>query len=80
MRTVYEAAGGDEGLVRLARAWHARVMAWLDQSPERDCTTLMAATPRRASVGVAGRRSALQRRHASGTVSQPRLTHAQPAA
>jgi hemoglobin len=27
MRTVYEAAGGDEGLLRLARAWHARVMA-----------------------------------------------------
>jgi hemoglobin len=26
MRTVYEAAGGDEGLQRLARAWHARVM------------------------------------------------------
>lgn len=27
MRTVYEAAGGDEGLLRLATAWHARVMA-----------------------------------------------------
>jgi hemoglobin len=27
MRTVYEAAGGDEGLVRLASAWHAGVMA-----------------------------------------------------
>lgn len=27
MQTVYEAAGRDEGLVRLARAWHARVMA-----------------------------------------------------
>lgn len=27
MRTVYEAAGGEEGLLRLARAWHARVMA-----------------------------------------------------
>ena len=26
-RTVYEAAGGDEGLRRLAAAWHARVMA-----------------------------------------------------
>jgi hemoglobin len=26
MRTVYEAAGGAEGLLRLARAWHARVM------------------------------------------------------
>jgi len=25
--TVYEAAGGDEGLVRLASAWHARVLA-----------------------------------------------------
>jgi hemoglobin len=25
--TVYEAAGGDEGMLRLARAWHARVMA-----------------------------------------------------
>jgi hemoglobin len=25
--TVYEAAGGDEGLLRLARAWHVRVMA-----------------------------------------------------
>jgi hemoglobin len=24
---VYEAAGGDEGLLRLAAAWHARVMA-----------------------------------------------------
>jgi len=24
---VYEAAGGDEGLLRLAEAWHARVMA-----------------------------------------------------
>ena len=27
MRTVYEAAGGADGLLRLARAWHARVMA-----------------------------------------------------
>jgi hemoglobin len=27
MQTVYAAAGGDEGLLRLARAWHARVMA-----------------------------------------------------
>jgi hemoglobin len=27
MATVYEAAGGTEGLRRLARAWHARVMA-----------------------------------------------------
>jgi len=27
MQTVYETAGGDEGLLRLARAWHARVMA-----------------------------------------------------
>ncbi|PZG16751.1 group II truncated hemoglobin [Nonomuraea aridisoli] len=27
MESVYEAAGGSEGLVRLARAWHARVMA-----------------------------------------------------
>ena len=27
MRTVYEAAGGIEGLRRLARAWHSRVMA-----------------------------------------------------
>ncbi len=27
MQTVYEAAGGDEGLLRLAVAWHARVMA-----------------------------------------------------
>ena len=27
MRTVYEAAGGDEGLLRLAVAWHERVMA-----------------------------------------------------
>jgi hemoglobin len=27
MSTVYEAAGGDEGLLRLAHAWHARVMA-----------------------------------------------------
>jgi hemoglobin len=27
MRTVYEAAGGDEGLLRLASAWHSRVMA-----------------------------------------------------
>ncbi len=27
MQTVCEAAGGDEGLLRLARAWHARVMA-----------------------------------------------------
>ncbi len=27
MQTVYEAAGGGEGLLRLARAWHARVMA-----------------------------------------------------
>jgi hemoglobin len=26
MRTMYEAAGGEEGLLRLARAWHARVM------------------------------------------------------
>ena len=27
MSTVYEAAGGDEGMRRLAQAWHARVMA-----------------------------------------------------
>ena len=27
MLTVYEAAGGDEGLLRLAGAWHARVIA-----------------------------------------------------
>jgi hemoglobin len=27
MPTVYEAAGGGEGLLRLARAWHHRVMA-----------------------------------------------------
>jgi hemoglobin len=27
MRTVYEAAGSDTGLLRLAHAWHARVMA-----------------------------------------------------
>lgn len=27
MQTVYEAAGGAEGMLRLASAWHARVMA-----------------------------------------------------
>ena len=27
MRSVYEAAGGSEGLLRLAEAWHQRVMA-----------------------------------------------------
>jgi hemoglobin len=27
MVTLYEAAGGDEGLLRLAHAWHARVLA-----------------------------------------------------
>jgi hemoglobin len=27
MQTVYETVGGDEGLLRLASAWHARVMA-----------------------------------------------------
>src|SRR6187399_574028 len=27
MQTVYEAAGGADGLLRLAGAWHARVMA-----------------------------------------------------
>ncbi len=27
VRSVCEAAGGEEGLLRLARAWHARVMA-----------------------------------------------------
>src|SRR5664279_3663169 len=27
MQSVYEAAGGDEGMLRLAEAWHARVMA-----------------------------------------------------
>ncbi|MEV4800327.1 group II truncated hemoglobin [Nonomuraea sp. NPDC049421] len=27
MTSVYEAAGGDEGVLRLAEAWHARVMA-----------------------------------------------------
>jgi hemoglobin len=27
MQTVYQAAGGTEGLLRLAEAWHARVMA-----------------------------------------------------
>lgn len=26
MRSLYEAAGGDDGLLRLARAWHDRVM------------------------------------------------------
>ena len=27
MQTVYEAAGGEEGILRLAHAWHERVMA-----------------------------------------------------
>jgi hemoglobin len=27
MRTVYDAAGGADGLLRLANAWHIRVMA-----------------------------------------------------
>jgi hemoglobin len=27
MRTVYEAVGGDDGVLRLAEAWHARVLA-----------------------------------------------------
>ena len=27
MRTVYDAAGGDDGLLRLAEAWHERVTA-----------------------------------------------------
>ena len=27
MHTVYEAAGGTDGMLRLAIAWHARVMA-----------------------------------------------------
>jgi hemoglobin len=27
MQSVYEAAGGDEGLLRLAEAWHSRVLA-----------------------------------------------------
>jgi hemoglobin len=27
MQSVYEAAGGDEGMLRLARSWHSRVMA-----------------------------------------------------
>jgi hemoglobin len=27
MNTIYEAAGGDEGLIRLAEAWHERVLA-----------------------------------------------------
>ena len=27
MQSVYEAAGGDDGLLRLAEAWHSRVMA-----------------------------------------------------
>ncbi|HEX6150261.1 group II truncated hemoglobin [Nocardioides sp.] len=27
MQTVYEAAGGDQGMLRLAAAWHSRVMA-----------------------------------------------------
>ncbi len=27
MQSVYEAAGGSEGLIRLAEAWHSRVMA-----------------------------------------------------
>jgi hemoglobin len=27
VQSVYEAAGGDGGLLRLAEAWHARVMA-----------------------------------------------------
>jgi hemoglobin len=27
MQTVYEAAGGADGPLRLANAWHARVMA-----------------------------------------------------
>ena len=26
MQTIYEAAGGHDGLLRLARAWHARVL------------------------------------------------------
>src|ERR1700694_3860003 len=27
MQTIYEAAGGEGGMLRLARAWHARVMS-----------------------------------------------------
>jgi hemoglobin len=27
VQTIYQAAGGDEGLLRLSRAWHVRVMA-----------------------------------------------------
>ena len=27
MQSVFEAVGGEEGLLRLAHAWHARVMA-----------------------------------------------------
>ena len=27
MRTIYQAVGGDEGLLRLTRAWHDRVMS-----------------------------------------------------
>jgi hemoglobin len=27
MRTVYDAVGGDDGMLRLAEAWHARVLA-----------------------------------------------------
>ena len=27
MQSVYEAAGGDQGMLRLAEAWHSRVLA-----------------------------------------------------
>ena len=51
MRTVFEAAGGNEGLRRLADAWHNRVMAdevvgpciqpWLPPSARRATLRLL---------------------------------------
>ena len=50
--SLYEAAGGDEGLLRLAEAWHVRVMA--DEVVEPCLQPRVPAPPHRAARRVLG--------------------------
>jgi hemoglobin len=56
MQTVYEAAGGDEGLLRLARAWHDPVRAALHGYFAWATTTTMSRYHRSADDVPAGLR------------------------
>ena len=51
METVYDAAGGAEGMLRLAHAWHERVMA---DEVVSHAFTVGPSGPHRAAGGVLG--------------------------